>query len=91
MNFVQAIFTSADVVQVNTPSATGDMGILANHVPTVEPLRPGVVEVIEATGGPSKKWFGMWSVFVIELLRFMLFQCLADSRPFILAVSSPSM
>ncbi|KAK0195352.1 epsilon subunit of F1F0-ATP synthase N-terminal domain-containing protein [Armillaria mellea] len=53
----QAIFTSADVVQVNTPSATGDMGILANHVPTVEPLRPGVVEVIEATGGPSKKWF----------------------------------
>jgi len=34
------------------------MGILANHVPSVEPLRPGVVEVIE-TNGQSKKWFGM--------------------------------
>jgi F-type H+-transporting ATPase subunit delta len=32
------------------------MGILANHVPSIEPLRPGVVEVIEAAG--SKKWFG---------------------------------
>lgn len=31
------------------------MGILANHVPSIEALRPGVVEVIEASG--SKKWF----------------------------------
>ncbi|KAN0091147.1 ATPase, F1 complex, delta/epsilon subunit [Tylopilus felleus] len=52
----QAIFTSADVVQVNISAATGDMGILANHVPSIEPLRPGVVEVIEA-GNASKKWF----------------------------------
>ncbi|KIK27665.1 hypothetical protein PISMIDRAFT_674568, partial [Pisolithus microcarpus 441] len=37
----QAIFTSADVVQVNISAATGDMGILANHVPSIEPLRPG--------------------------------------------------
>jgi hypothetical protein len=33
------------------------MGILANHVPSIEPLRPGVVEVVEAAGG-STKWFG---------------------------------
>ena len=33
------------------------MGILANHVPLVEPLRPGVVEIIES-GDTSKKWFG---------------------------------
>ncbi|CAL1707265.1 unnamed protein product [Somion occarium] len=52
----QAIFTSADVVQVNLSAATGDMGILANHVPSIEPLRPGVVEVIEGANG-SKKWF----------------------------------
>jgi len=32
------------------------MGILANHVPSIEPLRPGVVEVIES-GSASKKWF----------------------------------
>ncbi|OBZ70804.1 ATP synthase subunit delta, mitochondrial [Grifola frondosa] len=52
----QAIFTSADVVQVNLPAATGDMGVLANHAATIEPLRPGVVEVIES-GSASKKWF----------------------------------
>ncbi|CAK5278044.1 unnamed protein product [Mycena citricolor] len=51
----QSIFSSADVVQVNICAATGDMGILANHVPSVEPLRAGVVEVIESSG--SKKWF----------------------------------
>ncbi|KAF9263397.1 epsilon subunit of F1F0-ATP synthase N-terminal domain-containing protein [Marasmius fiardii PR-910] len=51
----QSIFSSTDVVQVNICAATGDMGILANHVPSIEPLRPGVVEVIESSG--SKKWF----------------------------------
>ncbi|KIY74337.1 epsilon subunit of F1F0-ATP synthase N-terminal domain-containing protein [Cylindrobasidium torrendii FP15055 ss-10] len=53
----QALFTSADVVQVNISAATGDMGILAEHVPSIEPLRPGVVEVIEATGEAPKKFF----------------------------------
>ncbi|KAJ3475800.1 hypothetical protein NLI96_g5829 [Meripilus lineatus] len=52
----QSIFSSADVVQVNLSAATGDMGILANHVPSIEPLRPGVIEVIES-GNTSKKWF----------------------------------
>jgi len=52
----QAIFTSTDVVQVNIAAEAGDMGILANHVPSIEALRPGVVEVIE-TSGTSKKWF----------------------------------
>ncbi|KAH7916570.1 F1 complex, delta/epsilon subunit of ATPase [Hygrophoropsis aurantiaca] len=52
----QALYTSTDVVQVNAPAAAGDMGILANHVPSIEPLRPGVVEVIES-GNASKKWF----------------------------------
>ena len=44
-------------MQVNLSAATGDMGILANHVPSIEPLRPGLVEVIESAGS-SKKWFG---------------------------------
>ncbi|KAH9951554.1 F1 complex, delta/epsilon subunit of ATPase [Amylocystis lapponica] len=52
----QAIFTSTEVVQVNIAAASGDMGILANHVPSIEPLRPGVVEVVEP-GSASKKWF----------------------------------
>ena len=53
----KAIFSSTDVVQVNLPAATGDMGILANHVPSIEAVRPGVVEVIES-GNTSKKFFG---------------------------------
>ena len=32
------------------------MGILANHVPSIEPLRPGLVEVMETKG--NQKFFG---------------------------------
>ncbi|TKY85071.1 hypothetical protein EX895_006151 [Sporisorium graminicola] len=51
----QAIYNSTEVTQVNIASASGDMGILASHVPAVEELRPGVLEVVESSG--SKKWF----------------------------------
>lgn len=44
--------------QVNIAATSGDMGILANHVPSVEPLRSGVVEVFESGSGAAKKWFG---------------------------------
>ncbi|KAG7823212.1 hypothetical protein KL909_003235 [Ogataea angusta] len=40
--------------QVNLPASSGEMGVLANHVPTVEELAPGVVEVIESSGTTSK-------------------------------------
>lgn len=43
-------------VQVNIPAETGDMGILANHVASVEQLRPGVVDVIE-DGATTKQFF----------------------------------
>ncbi|KAJ9477626.1 ATP synthase subunit delta, mitochondrial [Pseudozyma hubeiensis] len=51
----EAIYNSSEVTQVNIASSTGDMGILASHVPAVEELRPGVLEVVESSG--SKKWF----------------------------------
>jgi F0F1-type ATP synthase epsilon subunit len=54
----QSLYSSTGVTQVNIPAASGDMGILANHVPSVEALRAGVVEVIEEAGGQGKKWFG---------------------------------
>ncbi|ESW97704.1 F0F1-type ATP synthase, epsilon subunit (mitochondrial delta subunit) [Ogataea parapolymorpha DL-1] len=50
----QAIFTNKEVSQVNLPASSGEMGVLANHVPTVEELAPGVVEVIESSGTSSK-------------------------------------
>lgn len=34
------------------------MTVHADHVATVEALRPGVVEVIEENGSQGKKWFG---------------------------------
>ncbi|KAF9013997.1 ATP-synthase delta-subunit [Cyathus striatus] len=51
----KTIYSSQDVVQVNIPAESGDMGILANHVPSIEALRPGVVEVIES--GATQKFF----------------------------------
>ncbi|KAL9049948.1 MAG: hypothetical protein Q9162_006920 [Coniocarpon cinnabarinum] len=43
-------------VQVNIPAESGDMGVLASHVPSIEQLKPGLVEVIEESGG-SKQFF----------------------------------
>ncbi|GME66696.1 unnamed protein product [[Candida] boidinii] len=51
----EALYSKKAVTQVNVPGASGEMGILANHVPIVEQLKPGVVEVIESTG--STKYF----------------------------------
>ncbi|OBR14390.1 ATP synthase subunit delta [Colletotrichum higginsianum IMI 349063] len=52
----QAIYKSQDVVQVNIPAESGDMGVLANHVPSIEQLKSGLVEVIEESG-PNKQFF----------------------------------
>lgn len=43
-------------VQVNIPAESGEMGVLANHVPSIEQLKPGLIEVIEESGG-SKQFF----------------------------------
>ncbi|EFX00562.1 ATP synthase delta mitochondrial [Grosmannia clavigera kw1407] len=51
----QSIYKSQDVVQVNIPAESGDMGVLANHVPSIEQLKPGVLEIIEESG--SKQYF----------------------------------
>ncbi|KAL8756688.1 MAG: hypothetical protein Q9199_002772 [Rusavskia elegans] len=63
----QSIYRSTDVrgqaayevdssVQVNIPAESGEMGVLANHVPSIEQLKPGLVEIIEESGG-SKQFF----------------------------------
>lgn len=43
-------------VQVNIPAESGEMGILAQHVPSIEQLKPGLVEIIEESGG-NKQFF----------------------------------
>lgn len=52
----QSIYKSTDVVQVNIPAESGEMGVLANHVPSIEQLKPGLVEIIQESGG-SKHFF----------------------------------
>lgn len=47
---------------MNIPAESGDMGILSSHVPSIEPLRPGVVEVVEDSG--SQKWFGASNIVI---------------------------
>ena len=48
--------SSVPSVQVNIPAESGEMGVLANHVPSIEQLKPGLVEIIEESGG-SKQFF----------------------------------
>ncbi|CAG8439258.1 7436_t:CDS:2 [Ambispora leptoticha] len=52
----QTLYRNVDVQQVNLSSTSGDMGILANHVPSIEQLRPGVIEIIE-NPNTTQKYF----------------------------------
>ncbi|SAM07492.1 hypothetical protein [Absidia glauca] len=52
----KAIYKATNVQQVNLAATSGDMGILANHVPTIEQLNPGIIEVIESAE-VTKKFF----------------------------------
>lgn len=56
-------------VQVNIAAESGDMGILSSHVPSIEQLRPGLIEIIEE-GGQTKKFFRMIYPFHPTLARF---------------------
>lgn len=49
------LYENTDATQVNIPTTAGDLGILANHVPTIQQLKPGLVEVIE--NGNTKSFF----------------------------------
>ncbi|ODQ69785.1 hypothetical protein LIPSTDRAFT_32736, partial [Lipomyces starkeyi NRRL Y-11557] len=51
--------------QVNLPATTGDLGVLANHVPTVEQLRPGVIDVVEESGS-TKQFFVSGGFAVVQ-------------------------
>jgi F-type H+-transporting ATPase subunit delta len=56
------LIADTEVVQVQIPAATGDMGIGPKHEPVIEELRPGVVDV-KMLDGSSKKWFGKHANF----------------------------
>ncbi|KAI8089673.1 F1 complex, delta/epsilon subunit of ATPase [Halteromyces radiatus] len=52
----KSLYNAINVQQVNLAATSGDMGILANHVPTIEQLNPGIIEVIESAE-VTKKFF----------------------------------
>lgn len=52
----ETLFNGEEVTQVNLPAKSGTIGVLANHVPTVEQLTPGVVEIV-GTSNDTKKYF----------------------------------
>ncbi|CAB4255262.1 similar to Saccharomyces cerevisiae YDL004W ATP16 Delta subunit of the central stalk of mitochondrial F1F0 ATP synthase [Maudiozyma barnettii] len=53
----ETLYSGVKVNQVNLPAQSGKMGILANHVPTIEQLSPGVVEILEENSNTAKKYF----------------------------------
>lgn len=52
----QYYYKSAQVDQVNIPASSGDMGILSRHIPTIQQLRPGIIQVM-INGSNDKKLF----------------------------------
>ena len=54
--FVQSFYSEAEVKQVDLSTTAGSFGILANHVPTLATLRPGLLTVTDEEG--VHKYFG---------------------------------
>ncbi|XP_075707151.1 ATP synthase F(1) complex subunit delta, mitochondrial [Rhinoderma darwinii] len=60
----QVFYNGANVKQVDVPTTTGMFGILANHVPTLQVLRPGLVTVLSEEGTTTKYFVSSGSVTV---------------------------
>lgn len=52
----QSFYKDIKVKQVDIPSYSGSLGILADHVPILAVIKPGVVTVYEESGS-AKKYF----------------------------------
>ncbi|XP_068090090.1 ATP synthase subunit delta, mitochondrial [Hyperolius riggenbachi] len=60
----QVFYNEANVKQVDVPTTTGMFGILSNHVPTLQVLRPGLVTVTAEDGSATKYFVSSGSVTV---------------------------
>lgn len=61
----QTLYSESEVQQVNLPSINGDLGILANHIPIVEQLRPGLLEII-SKGGETEQYFVSGGIATVQ-------------------------
>ncbi|KAM8962026.1 ATP synthase F(1) complex subunit delta, mitochondrial [Pelodytes ibericus] len=62
----QVFYNDANVKQVDVPTLTGVFGILPQHVPTLQVLRPGLVTVFTDDGTANKYFVSSGSVTVNE-------------------------
>ncbi|KAJ2844614.1 delta subunit of the central stalk of mitochondrial F1F0 ATP synthase, atp16 [Coemansia brasiliensis] len=51
----ESVMKNKEMNQVDMAAVSGDLGILADHVPTIEQLKPGVIDFISDSG--SQKYF----------------------------------
>lgn len=63
-------YNQASVKQVDVPSTSGTFGILAQHVPLLAALKPGVITVTE-DDGTINKYFGMIYLLVLALCLYL--------------------
>src|SRR5690606_25787069 len=47
----ERLLLSEEVVEVVIPGTEGEMTVMADHAPTMTSIKPGVVTVVNATGG----------------------------------------
>lgn len=45
------------------PATSGELGVLANHVPVIEQLKPGVIDIVEEVG-ITKQFFGKFCIIL---------------------------
>uniref|UniRef100_A0AC34G8A6 ATP synthase F1 complex delta/epsilon subunit N-terminal domain-containing protein n=1 Tax=Panagrolaimus sp. ES5 TaxID=591445 RepID=A0AC34G8A6_9BILA len=57
-----AVYANTTVKQVDVPTLAGTIGILANHVPVIGVLKPGVVQVTESDGTVNKHFVSSGTV-----------------------------
>ena len=53
----KALYQDAKVEMVILPGGDGQFGVMPSHVPTITEVKPGVVSVQDAVGGPLTKYF----------------------------------
>jgi F-type H+-transporting ATPase subunit delta len=57
-----AVYANKTVKQVDVPTLAGTIGILANHVPVIGVLKPGVVQVTDIDGNVNKHFVSSGTV-----------------------------
>lgn len=50
---------------MNIPATSGDMGVLANHVPSIEQLKAGILEIF-TEGGNKEEYFVAGGFAVVQ-------------------------